>query len=150
MSLARLAAGVAALMLAATNVGAAPSAFEIEPIKSVTPYELWHSTLHPFIGDGVSLQLYQFDPEDAAQRNGKKVCGIVLGGNGDLASTPVAVRLWSRSGCTIDAKKSGPSKRDGGSMSLTLMENSRKETIEFRINADGKMLVNEKIIGSVQ
>lgn len=101
---------------------------------------------------------YAFDPEDPGIKNGWKAQGLLLGGNGDLGSKPVTLRVWSRVPSHIDEKSSSDLSHRKGVAIAVLVEDATEECpescpkkrFEFSVTNDGKVFADGKLVGTIQ
>lgn len=133
--------------------------FKYELVSSVSPAELWHSTQRSILGGVASIIYFDFDREDAPKKDGWTAQGLVLGGLGDLDSKPIAIRLWSKMPSHLDinaSKELSVQKNAAVALFETEASNCGRKTVcpaqrfQFSVTGDGKVLVDDKLIGSVE
>lgn len=135
--------------------------FKYEITKSISPYELWHATAHPAAGERAiaSITYYEMDPEDTVEKEGWSLQGWIIGGLGDLGSTPIAIRLWTRDSFEVLLREGKNTIVAGTTVEKTTAvfairpkECKEKKPCKDRrfsvsIAGDGKVYINEKLIG---
>jgi hypothetical protein len=79
---------------------------QIEPATSFTTLELWNSTTPTSVDVGGVVVSYQMIDSEAPIIRGKwRECGLVMIGTGDLATRPVAFRVWTRHECNLSMQR---------------------------------------------
>lgn len=75
---------------------------QVESLTSIDPLELWSATA-PISVDlaAATLNYRMVDPEAAIHRGKWRLCGLVMIGNGDVATRPIAFRIWTERPCDL-------------------------------------------------
>jgi len=83
---------------------------QIESLMSIDPLELWSATTPISIDLAEATLNYRMvDPEAAIHRGKWKLCGLVMVGNGDIATRPIAFRIWTERPCDLTVSIVGES-----------------------------------------
>ena len=147
-------------LLTAPHATAAPtSVFRYEIVRQISPGEIWDSNEKFVQGTGGTILYLDFDLENAEEKGGWVAQGIILAGQGDLDSIPIAVRLWSRrpAHLNIAASKELSGKTDAvvaifdlDSRSCPQKDACPSSQIQFSLTNAGKIVADGKVIGAVQ
>lgn len=149
------------LFLIASPWGAVASEpiFKFERIHQISPDEIWHSNLKPIRGGSASILYLDFDRESAERNHGWIAQGIILGGLGDLDSSPIVVRLWSRKPAHLNAEISRSlSVKNGAAVAIFDLDGSicapnggcTSTRFLFSVSNDGNVYANGKLVGSAE
>lgn len=78
-----------------------------EKISHIEPADLWHSASENTYrsSDGLIVGFWPIDPESAKREDGWTMVGLVLSGLGDVAESPLAIRLWSKEQLSFGANE---------------------------------------------
>jgi hypothetical protein len=87
---------------------------QIEPVTSFTVQELWNATTPTSFEFGTIEVTYRMIDQEAPISRGKWVeCGMVMIGNGDVATRPVAFRVWTKQACDLSMQKAKKNESPG-------------------------------------
>lgn len=142
------------LSLFAPTIGRAASIsisaeVQIEPVSSFTTFELWNATTPISTEFGVIVVNHRtIDSETQIIREKWAECGFVLIGTGDIATHPVAFRIWTRQACNLSIKKAENSVRSG-EINFTLLVNSTN-SLPIQVSSELVVTVAGKRIGRIR
>lgn len=135
--------------------------FAAEKIDHVEPADLWHSTNGNTYrsSDGLVVGFWPIDPE-SANRNGEWIMvGLLLSGLGDIAETPVAVRLWSNKQLSFGVVETAGYEKKHQKAALFFYpaectdpaKCAQKLTaVVLKLNGPAEVLINNKNFGAIK
>lgn len=122
---------------------------QIEPVTSFTTLELWNATSPTSSDFGVVVVDHRMiDSEVPIHRGLWGECGLVMIGTGDIATRPVAFRVWTKQACNLSVQKS----KDSGlseNIQFELLVNS-KASLSIQVSRELVVMVSGIRIGRIR
>lgn len=121
---------------------------QIEVVDVIETKELWSSSDPQAVeSKNVIVDFRQFDSESRPKKGKWRGCGLVMIGNSDIGTKPLAFKVWAIGQCDLSVVA-----KDGnnyGSATHFVLATSAKEFVNIAVSGDLQVTVSNKLIGSI-
>lgn len=122
---------------------------QIEPVASFTTFELWNSKIPTNSSFGlVAVNYRMIDSETPIVRGKWRECGLVMIGTGDLATRPVAFRIWTKQACDLSMQDPKESE-SAGEIRINFFVNAGV-LLPVKVSSELVVTVSERKIGRIR
>jgi hypothetical protein len=124
----------------------------VERVSVIDTRELWHLGVPQHVisrigkPPGGVIGLWQYDSESGLRNEGWITICLIMDGFGDLAETPVALRVWSKSPTVATINEQPPGANRAVSFAITVNE----ERFFLSHTADGRVFLNDELVGEIR
>jgi hypothetical protein len=140
---------------------ASSSVVDVEVVSHIDISDLWHARNPIVLRDpsGLVVGVWPSDLESAALKDGKVLAAFAIAGVGDVAETPVAVRIWSTAGLEFLSDETKEREGKDGAVILLFhragcgaMANCSDEVVSVAVQLNPETLqvtVNGEAVGTI-
>lgn len=124
----------------------------VERVSEVSTQELWHLGIPEHIisklgkPPGGAIGVWDYDWESRRHDNGWVAICLIMAGFGDIAETPVAIRVWSKGRGAVEVNEQAP--EDDHVVSFGISIDGEKFLLSH--TAAGAVFVNSEPVGDIR